>query len=116
MKKDRIKGKELKTKMGTPVKVLAADLPTAVMVEEGSHGWVWFFVDPKIAHGRIYSRSIFSYAVSKSEFFEKLDAIVKENEISADDEKILASKLIYIYYKIPTLFINMIVKAYINSM
>lgn len=63
-----------------------------------------FACDAKIENSRLYSSYKVSYTVSKDEFFNVID--------SADPVNSLKKK----YYKIPRIFLNLIVDMYFDKM
>lgn len=105
----------IKARDGRELRIIADDMPKIIAAESIDDGNVYFFIEPTMKNGEINSKCIFSYTVTKNEFFTAIDEIVENKEGLMDDKDKLASELRHKYYKIPQMMIMLIVNSYLDS-
>ena len=76
------------------------DQEIAFVEKDNPNEQLYFCCDAKIENGGLYSSYKVSYTVNKNEFFSVID---EENPLNSLKQK---------YYKIPTVFLNLVVEVY----
>ena len=100
--KNNLTGTTFKSPYNTEYIVLAGYENDSIVFAEKDNidAPLWFACDAKIENSRLYSSYKVSYTVSKHEFFNGFD--------STDPVNSLKKK----YYKIPTIFLKLIIELY----
>lgn len=105
MKKNDLTNKTFKNLDGTEYVVLAGyENGEIVFVEKDNpNAELYFACDAKIENSRLYSSYKVSYTLTKNEFFSAIKGINTLDELKRQ------------YYKIPTVFLKLIINLYLRE-
>ena len=113
MERKDLAGIKFKSTKGKEFVILSGYKNSEIIYEEcNSNTPLLFCCDAKIIDGKLNGSYCVSYTVPKEEFFAVIENLTEEKKKDADA---IACALREKYYKIPTVFLKLVVQAYIQE-
>lgn len=113
METNDLKGRTFE-KDGKPYVICAGKEGGEIAFEESGNpeAVLRFCCDAKISENRLFGTYFVTYMVTKSTFFQKIDALSKAQKTDADT---VASALKDTYYRIPRVFLRLVGEMYLKE-
>lgn len=115
MLKHKIIGKFFKNDEGHCYRIIFFDNQNIALAEHIEDGVVDFFISPILTNNTIKSIYTYSFGVSKAEFFQKIDHIIKSSSTKIQENDKITEELRDSFRQIPSMLLQIVVNAYMCS-